>query len=169
MFNRRVAFEHTLELFSRYLLQDTFFYIREQKTKQMTKTSTYLMIQMDTVRPITRLSIMHNISHQVIHGALIFGLHLRGQYVAKIHVFHREIHNRRVLFDKERVLGEPLDVENEIGRKRCDFESLEEVLLVGFVLLLRLVVELGQDCVQVDLRGTEGIKIQEFGPKQLFY
>lgn len=46
-----------------------------------------------------------------------------------------EVHNGGVLLHKKIVLGEPLDAEDEVRGQLGELKALQEVLLVGFVLL----------------------------------
>lgn len=55
--------------------------------------------------------------------------------MAPSHLRDGEIDNGGVLLHKEVVLGEALDAEDQIGRQLHQLEPLQEVLLVGFVLL----------------------------------
>ena len=64
----------------------------------------------------------------------------------------RKINDRGVLFNKERVLREPLDVQDEIRRQSRYFESFHEVLFVGFIFFFTLAVKFGQQLIKIHLQ-----------------
>ena len=70
------------------------------------------------------------------------------QQISKFNTFDWKVDNSRVLLHKEGVLGEPLDVEDDEAGQLDQLKLLEEVVLVGLVLLLLNTVELGQYVVQ---------------------
>lgn len=49
-----------------------------------------------------------------------------------------KVDNGGIFLDEEIVLCESLDVEDEIGRELCQLEPLQEILLVGFILLKKI-------------------------------
>merc|ERR1719398_476870 len=88
-----------------------------------------LVQHMHLVRASFWLSIMDNVGHQVVGGSIfVLCLHLFRQQISKFNAFDWKVDNGGVLLHKEGVLGEPL----------------EEVVLVGLVLLLFNPIELRQ-------------------------
>ena len=112
-----------------------------------------LVQNVQLVGPSFRLPFVDDVSHEVVRPALgVFLLQLRGEQVAELDRLDGKVDDGRVLLDVEGVLREALYVEDDVGREPRDLELLEQVVLVGLVLLLRLAVELGQDVVQAYLR-----------------
>ena len=112
-----------------------------------------LVQNVQLVGPSFGLSLVNHIGHEIVRSALrVFLLQLGGEQVAELDRLDGKVDDGRVLLDVEGVLREALDVEDDVGREPRDLELLEQVVLVGLVLLLRLAVELGQDVVQADLR-----------------
>ena len=112
------------------------------------------------VGPSFGLSLVNDVGHEIVRPALrVFLLQLGGEQVAELDRLDGEVDDGRVLLDVEGVLREALYVEDDVGREPRDLELLEQVVLVGLVLLLGLAVELGQDVVQADLRWRIGSEV----------
>ena len=89
-------------------------------------------------------SIMDNVCHQVICSSLcVLGFYLFRKQISKLNAFDRKVDNGGILFNKEGVFGEPLDVEDDEPGELDQLKSLQEIVLVCLVLLLFNSIELG--------------------------
>ena len=90
--------------------------------------------------------LVHQVGHEIVAAApLVLFPHLGSQEVAELDGLNGEVDDGGILLHVKGVLGEALDVEDDVGRQSDELELLEEVVLVRLVLLLSLTVELGKD------------------------
>lgn len=102
--------------------------------------------------PRARLALVHHVGDKIVDVCVV-ALRPRHQ-LAQVDVLDGEVDDGGVLLDEKGVLGEALDVQDQVRGQGGQLEPLERRVLVGAVLLLAGAVELGQDREQGHLHGA---------------